>query len=138
VLYRSPATRFVGGFVGAMNTIRAELRTGADGPVAVVGGAGLPVESASATTSGSGILGVRPENVLLGAKSDGAGATIVRAIPRGHFTEVVVQLIADTEEPVELRSYIDDRSPVAALGAGDQVGVRLHSVLPYDENGVLR
>ena len=138
VLYRSPATRFVGGFVGAMNTIDAELRTGPDGPVAVVDGLGVPVESVSTPADGSVNLGVRPENVLLGDGSAGAPATIVRAIPRGHFTEVVVHLSTAAEQPVELRSYIDDRSPVARLSAGDRVGVRLHSVLPYDADGRLR
>lgn len=82
-------------------------------------------------------LGVRPENVLLGPVDEGAPAKIIRTITRGHFTEIVVDLGTEAGEPAELRSYIDDRSPVATLAPGTRVGVRLHSVLTYDENGRL-
>jgi len=150
-LYRSPATRFVGGFVGAMNTLDGELRNatndgGTDNTVAVVGGVTVPVDTpvdrpvAPGTAAGGRpvSLGVRPENVLLGPVEDGASAKIIRSIPRGHFTEVVIELATATGEPVELRSYLDDRSPIARLGPGDAVGVRLHSVLCYDQDGRLR
>ncbi|GAB3913656.1 ABC transporter ATP-binding protein [Microlunatus endophyticus] len=141
-LYRSPATRFVGGFVGAMNTLDGELRGGADSTVAVVGGVTVPVDTPATPGTAAGdrpvSLGVRPENVLLGPVEAGASAKIIRSIPRGHFTEMVIELATATGEPTELRAYLDDRSPIARLGPGDAVGVRLHSVLSYDQDGRLR
>jgi len=83
------------------------------------------------------VIGVRPESVLLGPAGSGAAATVSRTIPRGHFTEIVVDLATRLENPVQLRSYVDDRSPVAGLSPGDQLGVRLHSVLGYDKTGRL-
>lgn len=127
-LYQRPATRFVGGFVGAMNTIDAELTDAGSGAAAVAGAVRIPIISGAPTGEGVRSVGIRPENVILG--EGGAPATITRTIPRGHFTEVVLEL----SEEVSLRAFAGTS---AGHAEGDRVEVRLHSVLVYDSDGAL-
>ncbi|SDT17756.1 ABC transporter ATP-binding protein [Microlunatus soli] len=118
-LYRHPATRFVGGFVGAMNTFDAELL------------AGIPVDRPVPPGDGPRTVGVRPENVIIvGAGETGTSATITRTIPRGHFTELVLEVSGD----LSLRAFA---ATTAEHAVGDTVGLRLSSVLIYDETGAL-
>jgi len=76
-IYRRPATRFVAGFIGtpAMNFVDARRLDDSDGSVALAlpGGASLVTRvPADAVGGGDGlVLGVRPENLRLGA-ADGA------------------------------------------------------------------
>ena len=76
-IYRRPATRFVAGFIGtpAMNFVDARRLDDSDGRVALAlpGGASLVTRvPADAVGGGEGlVLGVRPENLRLGA-ADGA------------------------------------------------------------------
>ncbi|HEY7634162.1 MAG TPA: sn-glycerol-3-phosphate ABC transporter ATP-binding protein UgpC [Gemmatimonadales bacterium] len=69
-LYRHPANRFVGGFVGspAMNFLAAQLEP--DGS-AVVNGVRLPAPAAKGTSSGKMALGVRPHDISLVASGRG-------------------------------------------------------------------
>jgi ABC-type Fe3+/spermidine/putrescine transport system ATPase subunit len=130
-LYRRPATRFVGGFVGAMNTFEAELRRSGDDLVAVTGPVTVPISRAATAATGVQMLGVRPENVTLTAVGDGAPAVITRTIPRGHFTEVVVDL---GEGAATLRAFTGaEQDP----RAGDRVGIRISTALVYDRDGNL-
>jgi putative spermidine/putrescine transport system ATP-binding protein len=131
-LYQRPATRFVGGFVGAMNTFDAEIITADDGPVAAVGKVRLPITAATKPSDGIRTIGVRPENVIIGTNGVGNGspAMITRTIPRGHFTEVV----AEVSEELSVRAFT---STGTALQVGDRVKVSLSAVLVYDADGAL-
>ncbi len=131
-LYRTPATTFVGGFVGATNAVAGQVDPGGGSAAVVLGGRRVPVASTNlepgTATTAADTLAVRPEDVVVGR--DGAPATVDRVIPRGHFTEVVLQLGGQT-----LRAYVDaDAAALAHPGA--EVAVRFRRALVYRE-GVL-
>jgi putative spermidine/putrescine transport system ATP-binding protein len=88
-LYREPRTQFVAQFVGTMNFYRGTVAAGA----ARLDPDGLAVPVAG-LTAGDGQLeiGVRPEEVRLAPAGGDGGvpASLLKRIPRGHFTEVVV------------------------------------------------
>lgn len=98
-LYRRPATEFVAGFVGTANMLSS--LDGAE-----------PEEGVRWM--------VRPEDVVLGR--EGAAATVVRTVPRGHLDEVVVQMRGTT-----VRALVAD----TRLRAGDDVRVRWGRALRY-------
>lgn len=136
-LYRRPRTRFVAEFVGSMNVVAGRL---ADGGV-VVGGVLIPVVEASGD-GGSSIpagdveLGFRPEDVAVDvetAAAPGAGASgrIVREIPRGAVTELVVEIGTAT-----VRALVSADIDPAAAYPGGRVAVRIGRALVY-RNGVL-
>ena len=132
-IYRSPATTFVGGFVGASNTVAGRLVRDAGSWTVVVGSAHVPVESNNLPDGESSADGdhvsVRPEDVLVG--DGGAAATVVRVIPRGHFTEAILDV--DGAEDAQVRAYVD----AGSLGvAGDSTTVRFRRALVY-RNGAL-
>jgi ABC-type Fe3+/spermidine/putrescine transport system ATPase subunit len=127
-LYRAPATLFVGGFVGAMNTFRGTVADRGPQPVAHLGGAEVPVQQATATSDRTGTLAVRPEDVALGLDG-GTPGTVDRVIPRGHFTEIVVRVGADGPS---VRAYVDNAAPAARLTPGDATAVTFRSVRAYD------
>ncbi len=128
-LYRTPSTTFVGGFVGATNTITGLLTRNGSGPTITVGGESVPVESTnleeSESSRESDTISVRPEDVIVGGQ--GASATVNRVIPRGHFTEMVLDLGGTS-----VRAYVDGDS-VATNGT---VPVRFRRALVY-RDGVL-
>jgi ABC-type Fe3+/spermidine/putrescine transport system ATPase subunit len=131
-LYQRPNTRFVGGFVGAMNTFDAKINSAGDGSaVAATDAVRLPIAAATAASDETRTVGVRPENVIIGDPQDGAPAVITRTIPRGHFNEVVVEL----SDGLSVRAYV---SSAAGRRTDDKVGVKLSSVLIYDEAGTLQ
>ena len=140
-LYRTPATTFVGGFVGATNTLRGRLEGDAAEPVVVlsvdsgelrvpVGSTNLPqgVSSAAGDT-----LTVRPEDVvvtdLVGTAE--ASAVVDRIIPRGHFTEVVLSVAGST-----LRAYVD-ADAAAVAQPRERVRIGLRRVLVYRDGRLL-
>ncbi|HEY9293069.1 MAG TPA: ABC transporter ATP-binding protein [Microlunatus sp.] len=129
-LYQQPATRFVGSFVGAMNTFDARLESSGGALVAVVGEFQIPIKDAGTAADGQRTVGVRPENVIISDPADGAAGVVSRAIPRGHFTELVIDLGDD----LSLRSFA---GPTGVHRVGDQVGVRIDSALVYDTEGAL-
>ena len=127
-LYRTPATSFVGGFVGAMNTVPGTIGSNGNGPTVLVGGAHVPVESSnldSGSSQDGDTISVRPEDVILGG--DGASARVTRVIPRGHFTEVVLEL-----GETSLRAYVDGDS----VTTDGTMPVRFRRALVY-RDGVL-
>lgn len=130
-LYQRPTTRFVGGFVGAMNSLTATIVTEGGRTSAVTGQVRLPITTAAGAAPASPVtIGVRPENVIITDAAGGAAATITRTIPRGHFTEVVAELADD----LTVRAF----TPTSAgHQAGDRVGVVLQTVLIYDDAGML-
>lgn len=130
-LYRRPATRFVGSFVGSMNSFEAELHNTDSGLLAVTDAVQVPVRQATSTGGGRQTLGVRPENITLTDAGDGAPAVITRTIPRGHFTEVVVEL---GDGAAVLRVFTD---PTDDRRVGERVGIRIDNALVYDADGGL-
>jgi ABC-type Fe3+/spermidine/putrescine transport system ATPase subunit len=92
-LYREPATHFVASFVGAMNFYRATLHEGA---IQLADGTRIACEGIAPNGAGEFEVGVRPEDVEVTANEDGAQATVLREIPRGHYKELVLK-VGDAE-----------------------------------------
>ncbi|GAA1882185.1 ABC transporter ATP-binding protein [Lapillicoccus jejuensis] len=131
-LYRSPVTTFVGGFVGATNTVSGRLEPAGGGWVLDVGGSRVPVATTNLAAVGrdDDTVSVRPEDVVVGG--DGVPAAVERVIPRGHFTEVVLRLGSGAEA---VRAYVDADAALA-VGVGSSVPVRFRRALAY-RDGVL-
>ncbi|MFD2082239.1 iron(III) transport system ATP-binding protein/putative spermidine/putrescine transport system ATP-binding protein [Actinopolymorpha cephalotaxi] len=117
-LYREPRTRFVADFVGTMNFFEARVReapaggaggigrVAGPGAVVEVGDVAVPCQAPSALTEQPGLVGVRPEDVRVG-QPGGVPARVVREVPRGHFTEFVLEL-----GPLTLRAFVGADTPV--------------------------
>jgi ABC-type Fe3+/spermidine/putrescine transport system ATPase subunit len=88
-LYREPATHFVASFVGAMNFYRASVH---DGAIELADGTRIPCDGVAQNGGGDYEVGIRPEDVVVTANGDGAEATVVREIPRGHYKELVLRV----------------------------------------------
>jgi ABC-type Fe3+/spermidine/putrescine transport system ATPase subunit len=133
-IYRSPATTFVGGFVGATNPVAGRIERDGGSAVVTVGSARVPVGStnlpdAESTRDGDSVA-VRPEDVVVG--DGGAAASVVRIIPRGHFTEAVLDLDEGDDAPVH--AYVD----AGALSSeGEATTVRFRRALVYREGSLL-
>ena len=98
MLYREPATHFVASFVGAMNFYRATVQ---DGAIELGDGTRIPCEGVSRNGGGEFEVGVRPEDVVVTANGDGAAASVLREIPRGHYKELVLKVGAE-----EARAFV--------------------------------
>ncbi len=136
-IYRNPATRFVGSFVGTVNALDGRLDTSGDTSSAVLpGGIRVPVDRASVAGDFDGVLAVRPEDVRISRGGDGASATVTKIIPRGHFTEVVLELGCTGDgveaEATVLRAYLDNAGLAAELDGGEPVRIGWRNVLAYD------
>ena len=141
-LYRSPATTFVGGFVGATNALTGSIRHEGGRTWAVLGNVRVPVD---ATNLGDGqsshdgdTVSVRPEDVVVSAAGDGGdgvSAFVSRVIPRGHFTEVVLGLGDHPDDPdgPSVRAYVDGG---VVRTADERQRVRFRRALVY-RDGVL-
>ena len=97
-LYREPATHFVASFVGAMNFYRATVH---DGAIELADGTRVPCEGISRNGAGTLEVGIRPEDVTIATDGDGAEATVLREIPRGHYKELVLKVGDD-----EARAFV--------------------------------
>jgi multiple sugar transport system ATP-binding protein len=112
-LYRHPANRFVGGFVGspAMNFLAAELQP--DGS-AMVNGARYPVSATKRNTSGRLTLGVRPHDISVVAPGAGDFDAWVDVVePRGSELLVYLRLGSDRSGE-ELRVVTPPEPPIEA------------------------
>ncbi|MGI8695209.1 MAG: ABC transporter ATP-binding protein [Mycobacteriales bacterium] len=122
-LYGMPRTRFVADFVGAMNVIE-----GIPGATSVTAG-GLSIPTVSITDTGPqpAQICVRPEDVRVvagdGTGDEGAEGSVVKAMPRGHFKEIVVE-VGD----LRLRSF------VAGDFAAERVRVSFARALVYRDS----
>jgi putative spermidine/putrescine transport system ATP-binding protein len=116
-LYRRPATGFVGGFVGVMNGFPGKVENG----VAILAD-GTRVDVLTPCAPGGTEVAVRPEDVVLAP--DGAPARVLRVVPRGHFTEVVLGI-----GEAEIRAYLGPDDPRPA--PDDRTGVRFRRALGY-------
>jgi putative spermidine/putrescine transport system ATP-binding protein len=124
-LYREPATHFVASFVGAMNFYRASTQ---DGSVQLADGTVVPCDGISRNGGGEVEIGVRPEDVVVSANGDGAQATVLREIPRGHYKELVLQLGAE-----EARAFVSPE-----IVAGEQARVRFTRAVTYRDGALQR
>ncbi|MEP6799189.1 MAG: TOBE domain-containing protein, partial [Lapillicoccus sp.] len=137
-LYRTPATTFVGGFVGAMNTLSGLVTVTNDGARVTVGGTSVAIGSTNLDgVKGSGesrtgdAVNVRPEDVVVAPDGEGARARVDRVIPRGHFTEVVLDL-----EGTTVRAYVD--ADTAIVAAPDRsVSIHFRRALVYRDGTLL-
>ena len=73
---------------------------------------------------------VRPEDVVVG--DGGASASVVRIIPRGHFTEAVLALEGADDAPVH--AYVDAG---AVSSEGEVTTLRFRRALVYREGSLL-
>jgi putative spermidine/putrescine transport system ATP-binding protein len=112
-LYSSPATPFVGEFVGLSNRVPAEAGAG----TVQVLGTSIPVLPGSATGPGHAL--VRPESVSFTPASDGP-ATIVAVAFLGPVSRATATLADGTLLVAQV-----DSAEAAALSVGDRVRVRI-------------
>jgi putative spermidine/putrescine transport system ATP-binding protein len=124
-LYREPATTFVAGFVGAMNTYTATVVRGG---LELEGGIVVPCDELSTGEGGEWEAGIRPEEVNVSSFSSGEGAPaeVVREVPRGHYKELVLRA-----GPNEVRAFVG-----AELPPEDQVRFSFARALLY-RDGIL-
>jgi hypothetical protein len=102
-----------------MNFHRATVH---DGAIELADGTRIPCDGVSRNGGSPVEVGVRPEDVAV--DGDGAEATVVREIQRGHYKELVLTVGGD-----EVRAFV---APDAA--ASDRVRVRFtRAVLYADE-----
>ncbi|MET1004858.1 MAG: ABC transporter ATP-binding protein [Propionibacteriaceae bacterium] len=135
-LYRTPATQFVGSFVGAMNSYPGSVRDVDRGQVVVLaGGVEVPLNNPTPAGLSATTISVRPEDVLLVEDGSGAAGTVTRVIPHGHFSEVVVSLGADSAgPPLTVRAYLDNDAAQSGVAVGHAVWVRWRSALVYTDD----
>jgi ABC-type Fe3+/spermidine/putrescine transport system ATPase subunit len=124
-LYREPATHFVASFVGAMNFYRAAVQ---DGAIELGDGTRIPCDGVSRNGGGELEVGVRPEDVEVTANGDGAEATVVREIPRGHYKELVLRVGAD-----EARAFVPPE-----LAAVERPRIRFARAVLYRDGSLER
>jgi putative spermidine/putrescine transport system ATP-binding protein len=115
-LYSSPATPFVGEFVGLSNRLPAQVR---DHSVHVLG---ADVPTLEGSTSGAGLALVRPESVSFSRSADGQ-ATIVSVAFLGPVSRATATLDDGTLVIAQL-----DSAQAAALAPGDRVRVEIAPV----------
>ncbi|MFV0429945.1 MAG: ABC transporter ATP-binding protein [Arachnia sp.] len=114
-VYRNPETQFVARFVGTMNFLNASLH---DGVLSMDGAPAIDVGTSG--PHGTGLFGVRPEDVTIVSEGEGAApAEVIRDTPLGHYREVVMRLGGE-----EIRAY----TPPSQRWFG-RVGVRIERLI---------
>jgi ABC-type Fe3+/spermidine/putrescine transport system ATPase subunit len=124
-LYREPATHFVASFVGAMNFYRATVQ---DGAIRLADGTRIPCTGVARNGAAELEVGVRPEDVELTANGDGAEASVLREIPRGHYKELVLKIGGD-----EARAFV-----APDLSASERPRIRFTRAVVYHEGALQR
>ena len=109
-IYNKPATEYVANFIGSLNRYEGSYSNGQ-------------------ISTGSDVVGVRPEDVTFDSKSSAGAveATVSLVVPRGHFHEVYLK-----RSDVEIRAFIS--TDVPAVGAKGYA--KIHKALIY-RNGKL-
>ncbi len=112
-LYRHPANRFVGGFVGspAMNFLTAELQP--DGS-ATVGGARFPAPGTKGNSSGRVILGVRPHDISVVASGAGDFDAWVDVVEQRGSELLIYLRLGPDRSGQELRVVTPPDPPIEA------------------------
>jgi multiple sugar transport system ATP-binding protein len=137
-LYRRPANRFVAGFIGSppMNFVSGAIETGRGDPRFVGRAIVVTLPAHALALSGRAVLGVRPQQLVIGAApADGAGAEVAAVEPLG--SEQIVHLVAGEERlaavvPPDRPLRVGERvtvhvAPDAAHLFDAESGVRLSS-----------
>jgi ABC-type Fe3+/spermidine/putrescine transport system ATPase subunit len=128
-IYREPATPFVATFVGTINLVRAAtLRSGGEVAFELAPGVQVPYLGPIATVgaSASGVIGVRPEDVVVtapGSDPQTARGRVIRDVPLGHYRELLIEV-----GPARFRAFVS--SSAASLGV--EVGVAFVRAVDYD------
>ena len=131
VVYATPATLFVASFVGAMNLF-ADLPVGAGGEVAVAGSA-LHIPALDGRRSVT--LGIRPEDVTLGAAPDVRPAFRVQTnVTRASFAgrELLMRLAAADGTALAANTYRPDPGDMVAAGHATAANLPLHRLHAFD------
>jgi putative spermidine/putrescine transport system ATP-binding protein len=124
-LYREPATHFVASFVGAMNFYRATVH---DGAIQLADGTRVPCKGVGRNGTDELEVGVRPEDVEMTANGDGAEASVLREIPRGHYKELVLKIGGD-----EARAFV-----APDLTASERPRIRFTRAVVYRDGALQR
>ncbi len=117
-LYQEPANLFVAGFVGtpAMNLIQGAIHNGR----VEVGAFALPIGDVPVVDGDTVVVGVRPEDLLVGHATSETTARVVVVEPQGD--ERIVSVALDgTPEPVQWKARSPKRTNGAGYGIDDQV-----------------
>ncbi len=105
VLYRSPATEFVAGFVGTINRLPAKV---VDGTTVDVDGARFKVNAFPAGLTECVVL-LRPESLQLTAAADSSGTGIKATVTSAGFLGAVRRVVARTDSGFELIADVSGR-----------------------------
>jgi ABC-type Fe3+/spermidine/putrescine transport system ATPase subunit len=122
-LYREPATHFVASFVGAMNFYRATVQ---DGAIELTDGTRIPCAGVSRNGGAEYEVGIRPEDVEVTADGEGAEATVLREIPRGHYKELVLRVGGE-----EARAFV-----APEVGAAERARIRFTRAVLYRDGAL--
>lgn len=134
-LYRRPTTRFVASFIGTMNLVRGKAE---EGGVVLWAKASqdeqtyVPCVQPTVSVFGELEVAIRPEDVRVSdttnsSSDDGALATVLRRVPRGHYDELVLKTGYG-----ELRAFVP-----SALSVGDAVRYQFDRVLYYQNDTLM-
>lgn len=123
-LYRRPATREVGAFIGQMNFLSGQVRSGSDGFVAQIDGLGhAPLDggqSASALRPGAAEFGMRPESLSLifDGETRVGSETSGRVVDRAYYGDMTYYevILAGVETPVTISMKNMVGRPVLSVG----------------------
>ncbi len=123
VLYTRPRTRFVAGFIGRTNLLKAELRDGEIGFGGVAVPAGL-VPGAAEVTQRDILVSVRPQSVGLYRTRPGGAGLLMEAVvaQRTFLGETWDYVVATAGSPLRLRA---SAPPQQIHEVGEIVWVRL-------------
>ncbi|MHA1548360.1 MAG: ABC transporter ATP-binding protein, partial [Alphaproteobacteria bacterium] len=127
-IYRAPSSRFVAGFVGAMNFSQGRLTTSGSGAQLQLGSQSIDW-SGAATPDGEVVIAVRPEDVRVGDdRRSGDGFSLQGRVRRVSFTGREVQYAVEQADG----SWIDVHiaNPPAELMS--QIDQNLNLLLPAD------
>jgi putative spermidine/putrescine transport system ATP-binding protein len=116
-LYERPASLFVASFIGTMNRLDAVIDSEGRlraGPFRVAAPDALP--------GGPLVVGIRPEDLVLGADADGVAATIDHVVDLGHYRRVSLNA-----EGMPLLAFV----PKAEALPTEKASVRPRRVLVY-------
>ncbi|MBT3152856.1 ABC transporter ATP-binding protein [Streptomyces sp. CHD11] len=130
-LYENPRTTFVANFLGTSNFIEAEVDSASGDEIVLKAGGGKLVlpgarNSASTTTGGKVLVGVRPEKISL-THADDAGEIpdgrnrITGRIADSSFTGVSTQFVVDSPVCTDFEVYVQNIDRDARLTPGAEV-----------------
>ncbi len=127
-IYRQPETRFVAGFVGAMNFLLGRLDSRDNGgEVALVVGAQRIGWSGGAAPAGDVVVAIRPEDVrgVDGSRTDGAGFALEGRVARITFTGRDAQYTIECPDGARIGAHIGNPTPDLMTWTGRDIRLQL-------------